>query len=183
MWEKLDPRFHYKAVYYELDSLDNIIDKQAFIANSSTFKEQKRRRNKDTFISCSSASSFTVPEFAAAKNFSSMYWLGTGDFLLARREAIEAARGYIHAAQGTLTDDILPCRLVALGYSQLVLGGECGTVHQNHLPLSRVRSDAGKWLITDSQTFCDDPHRLFFRFPWEPRDWGWGDCELQQIVW
>ncbi|KAF4700880.1 hypothetical protein FOZ62_032034, partial [Perkinsus olseni] len=55
----------------------------------------------------------------AQRSPSDLYWLGSGDFILFHRAALEASSGYPNVLQHNLIDDTLHCRLLYKGINQV----------------------------------------------------------------
>ena len=87
-----------------------------------------------------SEESFEFPFDQHPGSHNDWYWAGSGDFVLVSREGVEAAGGYPEIAQNWQTDDLIHCRLRALGYRQVLLLPPCVTVHQNHRRVNRIRA-------------------------------------------
>ncbi|KAF4705015.1 hypothetical protein FOZ63_018810 [Perkinsus olseni] len=68
----------------------------------------------------------------AQRSPSDLYWLGSGDFILFHRAALEASSGYPNVLQHNLIDDTLHCRLLYKGINQVLLHPPCVNIHMHH---------------------------------------------------
>merc|ERR1711933_37347 len=111
------------------------------------------------------------------------YWAGSGDFVLASRDLLLRVHGYPQVAQNWQTDDLIHCRLRAVGIRQVVLQPPCVTVHQNHRRINRVRAST-RWVITDGnfQEICRSPFRPLPTETGLGDDWGFPREQLEEHV-
>lgn len=111
------------------------------------------------------------------------YWAGSGDFVLASRALLLHVRGYPQIAQNWQTDDLIHCRLRAVGAQQVILQPPCVTVHQNHRRINRVRSST-RWVVTDSnfKHVCGSPFEALPTESGHGDDWGFASMDFEERV-
>jgi len=111
------------------------------------------------------------------------YWAGSGDFVLASRALILHVHGYPEIAQNWQTDDLIHCRLRAVGARQIVLQPPCVTVHQNHRRINRVRSST-RWVVTDANIdqVCASPFEPLPTEIGSGDSWGFPDEAFEETV-
>jgi len=133
------------------DVLDWLFSQDAVLGSAREKHDELARKYPYDVHACEyggSEESFEFPFDQHPGSHNDWYWAGSGDFVLVSREGVEAAGGYPEIAQNWQTDDLIHCRLRALGYRQVLLLPPCVTVHQNHRRVNRIRAGT-RWIVTD----------------------------------
>ena len=115
-------------------------------------------------------------------NENEWYWAGSGDFVLVSRNGVEAIGGYPEIAQNWQTDDLIHCRLRAIGYKQVLLLPPCVTVHQNHRRINRIRAGT-RWIVTDDNMdhVCKHPFEPLPTDRAPVHGWGYPGVQFPEV--